>query len=430
FKDVYLYTTVDPSTFGNMYSILDSTTGALTVRSGNLVTTSNDVVNVTRSGNILTVSIDLGTDPGGVGSLPGTGALPAWVTTYDLSSTTVTSIAISTGNGNDTINLGAGLGVPVSIAASNGTDNLNLTGTSGVDTFTIDASNIDGPGYDITGYTNVENTNINAGDGADVFDMNALSGTRTIFANGEGGNDTVNVTNATFFNPRFNGGTGANFFNLNSGDLGYLSDLGASSTDMTVNVNAGTFHFHASQRLTALNVASGARADMVANGNNVMRTALLSISGTGILDLQDNDMILDYTAGSPLSTVESLIASGRNFGAWDGPGITSTVALNDADSNTTLGTLEGSDYIAVSGGSTFDAQTIDSTTVVVKYTYYGDSDFSGNVTLDDYANTDGGFLLSSTGWLNGDFDGSGGSPDLDDYSLIDGAFLTQAGVIL
>jgi len=62
--------------------------------------------------------------------------------------------------------------------------------------------------------------------------------------------------------------------------------------------------------------------------------------------------------------------------------------------------------------------------VLVKYTYYGDTDFNGAVDFDDYSRTDGGFNNHRTGWLNGDFDGNGGV-DFDDYSLIDQAFNTQ-----
>ncbi|MGH7179412.1 MAG: hypothetical protein ACREJC_18695 [Tepidisphaeraceae bacterium] len=56
----------------------------------------------------------------------------------------------------------------------------------------------------------------------------------------------------------------------------------------------------------------------------------------------------------------------------------------------------------------------------------GDTDVDGVITLDDYANIDGGFLLGLGGWGNGDFDGDG-DIDLDDYALIDGSFLQQLG---
>jgi len=69
-------------------------------------------------------------------------------------------------------------------------------------------------------------------------------------------------------------------------------------------------------------------------------------------------------------------------------------------------------------------QVIDTTAVLVKYTYYGDTDFNGAVNFDDYSRTDNGFSTGKSGWLNGDFDGNGGV-NFDDYALIDLAFNTQ-----
>ncbi|MGH7176773.1 MAG: endonuclease/exonuclease/phosphatase family protein [Tepidisphaeraceae bacterium] len=56
----------------------------------------------------------------------------------------------------------------------------------------------------------------------------------------------------------------------------------------------------------------------------------------------------------------------------------------------------------------------------------GDTDLNGVIDLDDYANTDGGYLLNLGGWGNGDFDGDG-DVDLDDFALIDGFYLMQGG---
>ena len=61
---------------------------------------------------------------------------------------------------------------------------------------------------------------------------------------------------------------------------------------------------------------------------------------------------------------------------------------------------------------------------MVKYTYYGDADFNGQVNFDDYSRTDAGFSTGRSGWLNGDFDGNG-VVNFDDYSLIDLAFNSQ-----
>src|SRR4029079_7317329 len=71
---------------------------------------------------------------------------------------------------------------------------------------------------------------------------------------------------------------------------------------------------------------------------------------------------------------------------------------------------------------------IDSSAVLVKYTWYGDTDLNGLVDFDDYSRIDAGFNNNRTGWENGDVDYNG-IIDFDDYSLIDQAFNTQSGTL-
>src|SRR4051812_42387517 len=88
--------------------------------------------------------------------------------------------------------------------------------------------------------------------------------------------------------------------------------------------------------------------------------------------------------------------------------------------------MEASEFESIFGPSTtFAGEAIDSTAVLVKYTYYGDADFNGIVNFDDYVRTDSGFNNHRTGWLNGDFD-LNGTVNFDDYVLIDLAFNTQS----
>jgi hypothetical protein len=151
----------------------------------------------------------------------------------------------------------------------------------------------------------------------------------------------------------------------------------------------------------------------------------LSLTGSAKLDLNDNDLLLDYTGASQLAGIQNLINAARNGGDWLGNGITSSSARTNPSQNTTLGAMEASDYDSVYGsGALFGGSDPDSTAVLVKYTYYGDTDFNGFVDGDDYSRSDSGFNLGFGGWLNGDFDGSG-SVDGDDYSLLDLAFNTQ-----
>src|SRR4029077_19936191 len=98
-------------------------------------------------------------------------------------------------------------------------------------------------------------------------------------------------------------------------------------------------------------------------------------------------------------------------------------------SNTNLGILSGAEYTAIGGGiGTFAGQPYSGTDTLVKYTWNGDTNFSGTVNFDDYVRVDVGFNTNLTGWSNGDFNYSGGV-NFDDYVLIDVAFNTQSGTL-
>jgi len=127
--------------------------------------------------------------------------------------------------------------------------------------------------------------------------------------------------------------------------------------------------------------------------------------------------------------VQSMINAARAGGAWTGIGITSSSARNRSPHNTTLGAVEATDFKSIYGaGATFDGEALDATAVLVKYTYYGDTDFNGKVNFDDYVRTDNGFNNHRAGWMNGDSDGNG-AVNFDDYVLIDLSFNTQSGVL-
>ena len=75
--------------------------------------------------------------------------------------------------------------------------------------------------------------------------------------------------------------------------------------------------------------------------------------------------------------------------------------------------------------------------MLLKYTYYGDSNFDGDVDADDYAAMDDGFANRGNAnnlsfprqpWRNGDPNLSG-SVNSDDYFAIDNAFSNQPTVL-
>src|SRR5207244_431114 len=69
--------------------------------------------------------------------------------------------------------------------------------------------------------------------------------------------------------------------------------------------------------------------------------------------------------------------------------------------------------------SSWDGVTVDLTTVIGKYTYYGDVNLDGQVTADDYATADvfrG--LTQGALWTQGDISGDG-QVTADDYAQMD-----------
>jgi hypothetical protein len=163
------------------------------------------------------------------------------------------------------------------------------------------------------------------------------------------------------------------------------------------------------------------------NGTDVATSQVgsLTVAGGATFDLSNNDAVF---TGTPQVEIQSLINSARAGGSWNGSGLTSSSAAAASPKNTTLGVLSGAEYSAIND-NIFSGVNINATDVLVKYTYYGDTDLNGVVNFDDYSRIDAGFNNNRTGWLNGDFDGSGGV-NFDDYALIDLSFNTQSGTLI
>jgi hypothetical protein len=290
----------------------------------------------------------------------------------------------------------------------------------------------------------------------------AAQGTSLIALGGGDGDDSllVDQTNGNAITPggvKFNGGAGNDALNVktradtaesaafalagvtldgsvvshqNVESFSYDGGLGEYDTlavgDVPVSIPGST-------RFESVTISDAGSITLNGQGDSVLVTRALSITPSGFLDLRDNDLILDYTparrgrGGTPLQMIQNLINLGRNAGTWANAGITSAVAAANAQHNTTLGAMGATDYMSIYGESaSFDGEAIDGSAVLVKYTYYGDTDFNGKVNFDDYVRADNGFNNHLGGWLNGDSDGNG-AVNFDDYVLIDLAFNTQDG---
>lgn len=183
----------------------------------------------------------------------------------------------------------------------------------------------------------------------------------------------------------------------------------------------GTLILDDTARLTtgALNLAGG-RAVLTSNGGKVLRARSLAIAPTSSIDLANNTLILDYTSpDSPYNAVLSLVQTGYHNGAWDGLGIRGSSAAND--SHFALGIAEAGTLALLN----FADEPIDSTTLLVDFTYSGDSNLDGRVDIRDLYALATNWQSSSANWITGDFNYNG-TVDVTDLTLL--AANWQAGV--
>jgi hypothetical protein len=131
-----------------------------------------------------------------------------------------------------------------------------------------------------------------------------------------------------------------------------------------------------------------------------------------------------------VANLTNQIGEGYANGSWTGSGITSSAAASDSTHLTALGielNNNGNGQPLFGSGTAiglFDGQNPSITSILIKYTYYGDTTLDGKVDGTDYSRIDNGYLTHLTGWSNGDFNYDG-VVDGSDYTLIDNAFNTQ-----
>jgi hypothetical protein len=169
--------------------------------------------------------------------------------------------------------------------------------------------------------------------------------------------------------------------------------------------------------LGSLTLASGARATLSAHGPTAGARALVlgAMPGIGsgcVLDLANNAAVLKNAAATDVRTA---IQAGRNNGNWLGTGgISTSAAANDPTGTTGLGFASNAILSKTSFAGVMGLTAAD---VLVRYTYYGDSDLNGRANLDDFTLFLNGYQSGGgTTWATGDLDYSGAT-NLDDFAL-------------
>ncbi|HWB53805.1 MAG TPA: dockerin type I repeat-containing protein [Tepidisphaeraceae bacterium] len=196
-----------------------------------------------------------------------------------------------------------------------------------------------------------------------------------------------------------------------AGTLNLESDAGSAETAaLSLAASGGSIEFGTGQHLDSLTL-DGGNASMQVAGSYLL-THSVSISGSSTLDLSSNDMIVDYTGISPMAAIRAELATGYDNGG--GARIFSSSTVGNVN---VLGYAEAADIFGIAGNQTaiFDGQSVDDSSILIKYTMIGDANLDGVVDDADLAM----IAPSNTGtatWCTGDFNYDG-LVNADDYSL-------------
>lgn len=226
----------------------------------------------------------------------------------------------------------------------------------------------------------------NYGDGAQI---DVAEGSHTITAHLTLATDTkVDIVNAAD-TLRISGpmtGTGVKLTKTGAGNL-EVANLRVGSTE----IRAGAVKVLASATPGSASGASLTSSVTIAGGS----------APTATLDLTNNGIAVDYTGSSPLSMLRSQIIAG--FASGKGI-ISSSITVGRS-----IGIAEASELSL----SSFLGQTVDGSSVLIRYTLLGDADLNGSVNFDDLLRLAQNYGSASGTWSKGDCNYSG-TVDFDD----------------
>ena len=168
----------------------------------------------------------------------------------------------------------------------------------------------------------------------------------------------------------------------------------------------------------ALNIAAAAAAPNT--------TRELAIGTAGVFDINDGKLIVDYIDGDTSNAVRNQVAgnirtaANLDAGWWDGPGLTSSAARDDGMSVTALGMVDNQNTL-LGYRDEFGGEAVDYSSVLVRYTYWGDIDLNGLVDSNDFDWLLYGYffpeLPEDNGWWTGDLNWDG-VVDADDFDWL------------
>jgi hypothetical protein len=276
-------------------------------------------------------------------------------TTYSLYLPDLTSLEIETLEGDDTLEVDYTYGTPLPTGGLNfnggaGTDTLEIVGRAVADTVACTTTQATVNGSDID-HTAVENLVLALDGGENAVEVVGGFGLEDLTVLGGGG--------------------GSYTFEADDPD-------DTASLEMTL-ASAADVTFETSLRLETLTLSDTSVGTLATSTgtSRFIKTESLSIAESGgtptaTLDLTNNNLIIDYDEESGIDDVAALIKNAFSGGAWNGTGIT-------CDGNASeygLGFADNADEDFATK-TYLEGEEVDETSVLVRYTFYG------NANLDD-----------------------------------------------
>jgi autotransporter-associated beta strand protein len=239
-----------------------------------------------------------------------------------------------------------------------------------------------------------------------TMQIDALTGAGTFlggYVGNSGGLSTVTIGVAGgsgAFSGSIQDNSGAHLAIVKTG-TGTETFSGSNSYTGGTSVNAGDLVIGAAAAMPNSTLSIGAASEVqLGAGIGGVTIQSLSITGNGALDLENNHLFIDYGSTDPVAAIRAYIISGRNGGAWNGPGINSSVAALSANKNSyAIGYADSADK--------GNPAHLSSAQIEIKYTLIGDANLDGVVSGDDFTILVANLGKPAAAWDMGDFNYDG-----------------------
>lgn len=210
-------------------------------------------------------------------------------------------------------------------------------------------------------------------------------------------------------------------------DASNWSPSGVPVDESLVAIAGASVSLPGSATVGELYLSDGATLSLAPEGNRVFRTAGLFLDAGARLDLADNSMILDPAVGADTSFIRHQLASAHNGGAWDGFGITSSAAAAVPGSG--IG-FAAADELFGAFPAAFAGQSVDRSSILLRYTVLGDATADRVVNLADFAILAANFNQSGRTFARGNFDYDlAGHVTLGDFAILAANFNRTLGAL-